>query len=217
MSDPQQRLPALRSKSVHLTQAAAVSGVAVALPAGVVLVGMSFWHDLDEWQQALLALFAFSLYVAILSGFYLLLIANRHAGSRPADENESDRTLPHQRRQLALPAPASMPVTGMEMIVSLMKRDPLSVLEAIETRPVSGLNDRDAVTGMTILHHAAAGKARAIVHALGARDDVDFTLTDAKGRTASALALEIADDHELSAYLLAREAEQLRAQGALPV
>lgn len=73
--------------------------------------------------------------------------------------------------------------------------------EAVVTTP-------ETATGMTALHYAAGLGARAMVRILMATDEFDLALEDKWGRTAPALAVEVADDPVLGRYLYDKLHEQ---------
>lgn len=70
------------------------------------------------------------------------------------------------------------------------------------------VNHAEAETGLTALHYAAARNARAIVKVLVATGLCDYTRRERYGRTAAALAAEVADNPALARYLYELEYRQ---------
>lgn len=191
-------------------------GVAAGVPAVAVLVGSLVWDGLTPLQQVSLALAAAALFLALIAALALMHLQSRAAGTVSPDDEHRLLPAAHRHPALASPAPEPLFYTGPHLIEALRRDDPLTVEDALDSQLISDIDEPDPKTGMTLLHYAAAYNAEAIVKALGARDDVDFTVRDAQERTASALAFEIADNAELGAYLLRKEHAQHRARGETP-
>jgi ankyrin repeat protein len=76
------------------------------------------------------------------------------------------------------------------------------------------VNYPDHRSGRTALHFAAAYNSYPTVRALVATGKCDFSINDDTGRTAAALAFEVADNPALGRYLYDKEFEQKKRKAA---
>jgi hypothetical protein len=75
------------------------------------------------------------------------------------------------------------------------------------------VNWRDAETGGTLLHIAAAYGVRPVLRLLINHPETNYLARDGQGRLASALAYEVAHDYAAGRLLLKREARQSQRTG----
>lgn len=75
------------------------------------------------------------------------------------------------------------------------------------------VNYRDPSNGATALHIAAANSAILVIDKLLQHKDINFLVQDKMGRLPSALAIEVAQDSEISELLMEREIHQAKELG----
>lgn len=81
-------------------------------------------------------------------------------------------------------------------------------------RAGADVNYPDPATGLTALHYAAAYDKVNLLRLIVQVRSCDFTLKDRKGRTASTLAYEVAQNPVTARYLLIKEMRQRRQRTA---
>lgn len=116
-------------------------------------------------------------------------------------------------------APRDDAIGMIELTMGLIEAARYGFADRVEYLLSTGadINMTEPGTGSTALHYAAANNAIGTLRVLAAHKDCDFRISDARGRTAATLAIEVGENPVTGRFLRAKEMAQHRAFGTVPV